>query len=113
MARAIRFTRLADGTVLRRQPDGSYRPARTRTDWKRIAALTDAEIERLAASDPDHPPLDAAFWAGVDKPRPVKEGISIKLDRDVLAWFRRQGRGYQTRMNAVLRRYMEAQRKAG
>ena len=52
------------------------------------------------------------FWKGVDR-LPRKEAISIKLDDDVLAFFRKQGRGYQTRINAVLRRYMQAQRKAG
>ena len=106
------FTRLADGTLLRRRPDGSFQPVRSRSDRVQIGRWTDAEIEKMASSDPDHPPLDAAFWKGVDK-LPRKEAISIKLDDDVLAFFRRQGRGYQTRINAVLRRYMHAQRKAG
>ena len=66
----------------------------------------------MAASDPDHPALDTDFWKGVER-LPRKEAISIKLDDDVLAFFRTQGRGYQTRINAVLRRYVQAQRKAG
>ena len=45
--------------------------------------------------------------------RPIKMPVGLKLDDDVLGWFKAQGRGYQTRMNAVLRRYMEAQRKVG
>ena len=72
----------------------------------------DAEIEKMAASDPDHPALDDEFWQAVDR-LPRKEAISIKLDDDVLAFFRKQGRGYQTRINAVLRRFMQARRKAG
>ena len=41
--------------------------------------------------------------------RPLaKEPISLRVDADVLVWFRRQGRGYQTRMNAVLRQHMRA-----
>lgn len=111
-AKPIVFTRLADGTVLRRRPDGSFRAVRSKSDLGRIARWTDAEIERMATSDTDHPTLDAEFWRGVDK-LPRKEAISIKLDHDVLAFFRKQGRGYQTRINAVLRRYVQSQRKAG
>jgi uncharacterized protein (DUF4415 family) len=108
----ITFTRLSDGTLLRRQRDGSFKPMRSKSDRTRVARWSDAEIEKMAASDPDHPALDDAFWQAVDR-LPRKEAISIKLDDDVLAFFRRQGRGYQTRINAVLRRYMQARRKAG
>jgi len=57
----------------------------------------------------DIPELDADFFrnAKVRMPR-TKKAVSIRLDQDVLAWFRRQGRGYQTRVNAVLRTYMQA-----
>jgi uncharacterized protein (DUF4415 family) len=111
-AEAITFTVLSDGTLLQRADDGSYRPVQDRTDYARLDKLTEDEIERMAASDPDHPALDDALWAQVDEPQP-KEAISIKLDRDVLAYFRDQGRGYQTRINAVLRRYVNARRRAG
>ena len=111
-AKPIAFTRLADGTLLQRRRDGSFRPVKDRTDYARLARLTDGEIEKMAASDPDHPALDDAFWRAIEAPEP-KEAISIKLDRDVLAYFRKAGRGYQTRINAVLRRYMQAGRKAG
>ncbi len=110
--KSIVFTRLSDGTLLQRKPDGSFQPIRSKSDRARISRLTDAEIEKMAASDPDHPALDDDFWQGVDK-LPSKEAISIKLDGDVLEFFRQQGRGYQTRINAVLRRYMEARRRAG
>lgn len=56
---------------------------------------------------------DEAFWEAVDVPPITKEAISIKLDADVLAYFRGAGRGYQTRINAVLRRYVEGRRKPG
>ena len=111
-AKAITFTRLADGTLLRRRRDGSFAPVRSKSDRTAIAKWTDAEIEKMAASDPDHPALDDEFWRSVDEPA-SKEAISIKLDQDVLAFFRKQGRGYQTRINAVLRSYMRARRKAG
>jgi uncharacterized protein (DUF4415 family) len=63
---------------------------------------------------PDAPELelDAAFWrrARVVVP-PGKKSVHLRVDADVLAWFKAQGRGYLTRMNAVLRSYMEAQRR--
>ena len=114
-AKAIVFTRLSDGTILRRRADGSFRAVKDKTDYARLAKLSEAQVERIAQSDPDHPGLDDDFWRQVEEietPR-SKEAISIKLDRDVLAFFRKHGRGYQTRINAVLRRYMEARRKAG
>lgn len=45
--------------------------------------------------------------------RPVKQQITLRLDADLLAWFRSQGGKYQTRINAALREYMESHRKAG
>jgi uncharacterized protein (DUF4415 family) len=114
-AKPIVFTRLSDGTILQRRRDGSFRPVKDKTDYERLAKLSEAGIERMARSDPDHPGLDDEFWRLVDDietPR-SKQAISIKLDDDVLAFFRKQGRGYQTRINAVLRRYMQTRRKAG
>jgi uncharacterized protein (DUF4415 family) len=84
------------------------------SDWKRIHALTDAEIERMAAADADNPASSTSDWAEamIGLP-PLKTPVNAKFDVDVVDWFKSQGRGYQTRMNAVLRRYMEAQRKVG
>ena len=45
--------------------------------------------------------------------QPVKKPVGLKLDEDVLTWFKSQGRGYQTQIDAVLRRYVDAHRKAG
>jgi uncharacterized protein (DUF4415 family) len=42
---------------------------------------------------------------------PGKEPVTLRLDRDVLEWFRHQGRGYQTRINAVLREFIVAREK--
>jgi uncharacterized protein (DUF4415 family) len=105
-----------DGRVLIEQPDGSYRPAVPRTDWERVRAMTDEEVEAAAADDPDAPPLDEAFWrkARIAIPRAVrKKHTGLRIDEDVLAWFRARGPGYQTRMNAVLRAYVEAQKRGG
>ena len=57
----------------------------------------------------DIPPLDNAFFANAVLRLPRrKKSLSIRLDPDVLEWFKHQGKGYQTRINAVLRMYMEA-----
>jgi uncharacterized protein (DUF4415 family) len=65
------------------------------------------EAEINATSPPELSELPDGFWekAVVVTP-PPKEAISIRIDRDVLEWFRNQGPRYQTRMNAVLRSYM-------
>lgn len=83
-----------------------------RTDWAKLRAMSEAEIERIAANDPDNPPTDDWADAVVGLP-PLKTPVNAKFDADVVDWFKAQGRGYQTRMNAVLRRYMEAQKKVG
>lgn len=84
---------------------------RSETDWVRVDALTDAEIARAVALDPDAAPIaDEDFWASarpVPAPGGPKEAISIRLDEDVLRWFRDHGAGYQTRINAVPRAFME------
>jgi uncharacterized protein (DUF4415 family) len=75
--------------------------------------MTDADIRAAIADDPDAAPeLDEKWFA--EAMLVYSDGktlISIRLDPDVLAWFKRQGKGYQTRMNAVLRAYMQAHRK--
>jgi uncharacterized protein (DUF4415 family) len=89
-------------------------PADT-TDWDRVARLTDEEIAAAVAEDPDAAPLaDEALWkdARLVLP-PPKAAISIRLDEDILAWFRGTGRGWQTRINAVLRAYVDVQRRTG
>jgi uncharacterized protein (DUF4415 family) len=80
------------------------------TDWARVAAMTEADIERAAAEDPDASLTTAGDWtdARVVWPR-TTEPVTLRLDRDVLTWFRRQGRGYQARINAVLRAFVKAQ----
>ncbi|MBI1320952.1 MAG: hypothetical protein GC168_18655 [Candidatus Hydrogenedens sp.] len=81
----------------------------TKTDWARVDALTDEEIAAAVASDPDAAPLLDEAWfktAQVVEP-PTKELISIRLDKDVLDYFRTTSERYQTRINAILRHYMQ------
>lgn len=73
-------------------------------------SMTDAEIEQAAANDPDTFVPDANWFANAHIVMPqVKEMVTLRLDHDVVAWFRNAGRGYQTRINAVLRAFIEAQ----
>ncbi|MFN2399729.1 MAG: BrnA antitoxin family protein [Gemmatimonadaceae bacterium] len=75
-------------------------------DLARLRRMTDAEIERTAPAELPFLPDD--FWkdARVVVP-PTKEAISFRVDADVLKWFRTTGPRYQSRMNAVLRSYVE------
>jgi len=81
-----------------------------RTDWDRLDRLTDADIAAEVAADPDAAPIAGADWfrdAALILPE-AKQAISLRIDPDVLRWFKDQGPGYQSRINAVLRRYAKA-----
>lgn len=85
-------------------------PRSGQTDWERIDRLTDAEIEASVAADPDAAPIVDREWfknAELVLPEP-KQAVSLRVDSDVLRWFRESGPGYQSRMNAVLRGYASA-----
>ena len=82
---------------------------RDRTDRDRVATLDDDAIERAIADDPDSAPLLDTVWFAKAKlvAPPEKALISIRLDQDLLDFFRAAGPGYQTRINAVLRAFMD------
>jgi uncharacterized protein (DUF4415 family) len=84
-----------------------------RTDWERIRRQTDEDIARAVASDPDAAPImPAEWWREATLVLPAtKVPVSVRLDRDVLEWFKQQGPRYQSRINAVLRAYMKANSK--
>lgn len=92
------------------------RRGESRTDWARVDATDDAEIAAQAARDPDWQDL-APDWvarATVGLPFPTSEPkrqVTIRLDPDVLDHFRRGGRGWQSRINAVLRSFVQADRQ--
>ena len=80
-----------------------------KTDWAAVDALTDREIAAAVRKDPDAVPLDFDWSEAVLVTPPAKQAISIRLDEDVLDYFKRGGAGYQSRMNAVLRHYVSEQ----
>ena len=103
---------MSEQRIVRRSgPDRS----KDTTDWAAVKALTDEEIDRAIAEDPDAAPILDEEWfrtAEVVLPEP-KTPISIRLDREVIEWFKSQGTGYQSRINAVLSAYVKAHRKPG
>lgn len=78
---------------------------RSKTDWKRMAAMKDEDIDTS-----DIPELDEDFFRQAEIRLPPKQPVTIRLDADVLEWFKANGQGYQTRINKLLRSYMEAHR---
>ena len=85
--------------------------AKGETDWAKLDTLTDAEIEAAVADDPDAVPLDFDWSEAVVVVPERKTPISIRVDTDVLDFFKSGGAGYQRRINAVLRAYVEATRQ--
>jgi uncharacterized protein (DUF4415 family) len=83
---------------------------KSRSDWAKAAAMTSEEIEASVAGDPDEAGM-IMDWdnASVELPQP-KGVLNMRVDQDVLDFFRRTGRGYQTRINAVLRTYVASMR---
>ena len=77
--------------------------ARERSELARLARMPDSKIDFSDAPERARPSnvLVGRFY------RPVKQLVSLRVDADVLAWFRSRGRKYQTYMNQVLRREME------
>jgi uncharacterized protein (DUF4415 family) len=76
-----------------------------RTDAHKLDRMTEPELMTAARDE------GGVDWsrAEIGIPGP-KQQLTVRLDRDVVHWFRSQGPGYQTRMNAVLRRFVEAQK---
>lgn len=77
---------------------------RQKAELKALGKRPDSEIDYS-----DIPPLDESFWKDATQGlfyRPLKTQTSVRIDSDVLAWLKRDGKGYQTRLNAILRRAM-------
>ena len=81
-----------------------YTEMKSKTDWKKLHAMRDNEINFSDISKIDRSILKKMV---VRMPQP-KELVSIRIDPEVLGWFRQEGKRYQTRINAVLRSYVDA-----
>jgi uncharacterized protein (DUF4415 family) len=84
------------------------------TDWARLDAMTEEELEAAIASDPDWAeiPRDWYKHATPHYPDALRKQVRLRLDPDLLAWFKRQGPGYQARINAALRAFVEAHERS-
>lgn len=75
-----------------------------KSNLKRLDAMTDADIDYS-----DIPALDDSFFKQVPVHMPIKkDSVTLRIDHKVLEWFKHQGRGYQTKINAVLKAYVES-----
>ncbi len=102
MARKERIVKYTDKELRAMQERGE-----SKSNWAQAAAMTDAELEAAIASDPDEAGM-VVDWskATVELPQP-KAVLNMRVDYDVMEFFRNQGKGYQTKINAVLRSYVD------
>ncbi len=90
----------------------NYTLKKSETDWERIRTMKDEDIDYS-----DIPPLTPEFFAnGIVrkglKPVNRKDQVTLRIDHDVIQFFKEQGRGYQTKINQLLRAYMEAHHRS-
>lgn len=89
----------------------------SRTDWAKVDATTEAELEASIAADPDWRDVPADWYERAKTglpfplPRENKQQVTLRIDPDILDHFKRQGRGWQSRINAVLRTFVQADRR--
>lgn len=100
---------LIDGQTFIMQPDGSYKPAPGKADWAHLETMTDEAIENNISADPDATRLLTKEWFERAEMynQPQKAMVSLRLDKRVVEWFKHQGKGYQSRMNNVLKAYVD------
>ena len=83
---------------------------RSQSDWAASDAMTEEEIEAAIASDPDEAGM-VVDWTQATLTFPAPKAVlNMRVDQDVLDYFRGTGRGYQTKINAILRAYVDAQK---
>ncbi len=82
-----------------------------RTDFERLRKMTDENIAAAVAKDQDAAPIDIDWSDAELIIPPLKMPVSIRLDEDIIDYFKSLGKGYQTRINSVLRHYVEQKTK--
>jgi uncharacterized protein (DUF4415 family) len=99
------------GTIVRYTADEleeMRRRGEDRTDVERIKALTEEELEASIDFEEEGVPIWESMVIGNRQP---KQQLTIRFDQDVIDWFKSEGAGYQTRMNEVLRGYVDAMKR--
>jgi uncharacterized protein (DUF4415 family) len=81
---------------------------KSQTDWDKLEDMPDDEIDFSDVEEITPELFAQAIVRHGLKPVPKKEQITLRVDSDVLRWFRSQGKGYQTKINDLLRAYMNA-----
>jgi uncharacterized protein (DUF4415 family) len=81
---------------------------KSRTNWERVDALKDKDIDLSDVPEVSPEMFARAIVRHGLKPVSRKAQLTLRLDSDVLDWFRKQGQGYQTKINALLKAYMDA-----
>jgi uncharacterized protein (DUF4415 family) len=94
-----------------RKSTASRKSRKSRTDWKRVDALKDSAIDFCDTPELTPEMFTRAVVRRGLQPVPRKTQLTIRIDRDVLEWYRKQGPGYQTRINTLLRSYMQEHQK--
>jgi len=78
----------------------------SKTDWERLSVTKDKDIDTSDIAE-----LGDDFFRRAELRVPPKQAVTIRLDADVLEWFKEQGQGYQTRINQLLRVYMQTKQQ--
>lgn len=103
------LTRVTADEIRRRRAAGE----KSLTDWTYLDSLSDEEIERSVSEDPDWADFAAIDWSEARMVYPVnKSAISIRLDNDIIDFFKAGGKGYQSRINSVLRHFVTEHTKS-
>ena len=84
---------------------------KSETDWERVDAMTDEEIDLTECEEITPEMFAKAVVRRGLKPVQRKAQVTLRLDSDVIGWFKSGGRGYQTRINTLLRAYVDEQRR--
>jgi uncharacterized protein (DUF4415 family) len=109
---------MSDDAFIRRFTADELRAKRargeSRTDHDYLRNLTEEELERSIADDPDWKDIPTNWFEGAEVVTPgPKKLLSLRLDQEVVEWFKSTGPGYQTRINAALKAYVRARQKTG
>jgi uncharacterized protein (DUF4415 family) len=83
---------------------------KSNTDWERLRKMTDDDIQKAIDFDPDTLETSATFWQNAVVLMPSgknKKQVTLRIDADILSFFKSNGKGYQSKINAVLRSYIE------